>query len=287
MTAPRQAFNRGISEPKKSRLGGASQKKIGVPTRGISKSGETCFYSATVSPLVATLSYHKIGNPPLDGWLTWNYISADEFSSQLEWFQKRGWQFLSAAALLNGLNGNGDLPAKSVLITFDDAYESLLGNALPILKRFSAPAAVFAPTQFVGTTNLFDHGVEPLERIADWKTLAALEEAGISVESHGYSHRGFSSLGSLEIQQELEFSKEAIRKNLGKDSRMFAFPYGDCGADKAAMDSVIKRAGYDVAFLYGGGIFELGQTRSPLFLPRLAMGPGVNLDELIAESYHA
>ena len=237
-----------------------------------------------MSPLVATLSYHKIGNPPSDGWLTWNYISADEFSSQLEWFRKRGWHFLSAATLLDAVNGNGALPAKSVLITFDDAYESLLENALPILKRFSAPAAVFAPTQFIGETNLFDHGVEPVERIADWNTLAALEEAGISVESHGYSHRSFSSLGSLEIQQELEFSKEAIRKNLGKESRLFAFPYGDFGADMAAMGSAIRRAGYDAAFLYGGGTFELDQTPSPLFLPRLAMGPGVNLDELILES---
>jgi len=50
MTAPRQAFNRGISEPKKSRLGGASQKKIGVPTRGISKSGETCFIEQLCLP---------------------------------------------------------------------------------------------------------------------------------------------------------------------------------------------------------------------------------------------
>ena len=273
MTPTRQAFNRGISEP----------KKTGVPARGISKSGKTCINGAPVSSVVATLSYHKIGNPSLDGWLTWNYTSTEEFSAQLEWFHKKGWQFLSAAALLDALNGSRALPEKSVLVTFDDAYESLLENALPILKRFSAPAVVFAPTQFIGGTNLFDHGVEPLERIADWNTLTALEDAGISVESHGYSHRAFSSLNSLEIQQELEFSKETIRKNLGKDSRMFAFPYGDFGADKAAMDSLIRRAGYDVAFLYGGGTFELGETPSPLFLPRLAMGPGVNLDELVFE----
>jgi peptidoglycan/xylan/chitin deacetylase (PgdA/CDA1 family) len=220
----------------------------------------------------------------LDGWLTWNYTSTEEFSAQLEWFHKKGWQFLSAAARLDAVSGNGALPAKSVLITFDDAYESLLENTLPILKRFSAPAVVFTPTQFIGETNLFDHGVEPLERIADWNTLTALEVAGVSVESHGYSHRAFSSLNSLEIQQELEFSKEVIRKNLGKDSRLFAFPYGDFGADKAAMGSAIRRAGYDAAFLYGGGTFELDQTAAPLFLPRLAMGPGVNLDELILES---
>jgi len=237
-----------------------------------------------VSPVVATLSYHKIGNPPPDGWLTWNYTSTEEFSAQLGWFRQRGWEFISGADFLNALSGGGSLPEKAVLITFDDAYESLLENSLPVLKRFSAPAVVFVPTQFVGATNLFDHGVEPLERIADWKTLAALEQEGISVESHGYSHRGFSSLNSIEIQQELEFSRDAIRKNLGKNPRMFAFPYGDCGADSAAIDSAIKHAGYDAAFLYGGGAFESDQKPSPLFIPRLAMGPGVNLDELLFAS---
>ncbi len=236
-----------------------------------------------MSPLIATLSYHKIGNHRPDGWPTWNYTGTDEFSSQLEWFQQRGWEFLSASEFLSALSGQGALPGKGVLITFDDAYESLLENALPVLNRFSAPGVVFVPTQFVGSTNFFDNGVEPLEPIACWKTLAALEEGGMTVESHGCSHRGFSSLSPLEIQQELEFSKEAIRKNLGKDSRMFAFPYGDFGADRVEVDSAICRAGYDVAFLYGGGAFELAQKPEPLFLPRLAMGPGVNLDEMLLE----
>ena len=276
MTSSLQAFNRGISE---------LQKKAVAHARGIFKSDETCFYSGPVSPVVATLSYHKIGNPPSDGWLTWNYTSTEEFSAQLEWFQKRGWDFLSAAALLDALKWKEKLPAKSILITFDDAYELLLENAVPVLKRFLAPAVVFAPTQYIGETNLFDHGVEPLERIADWKTLGALEDSGVSVESHGYSHRGFSSLSQDEIEQELDFSRQAIRKNLGKDSRMFAFPYGDCGNDQAAVHSAISRAGYDVAFLYGGGVFELDQTPAPLFLPRLAMGPGVNLEKLILESH--
>lgn len=275
MTSPLQAFNRGISELHKMRH---------PLTRGISKFDETCFYKAPVFPVVATLSYHKIGNPPSDGWLTWNYISTAEFASQLEWFQKRGWDFLSASALLDGLKGKASLPPKGLLITFDDAYESLLENALPVLKRFSAPAVVFAPTQFIGETNLFDHGLEPVERIADWKTLGALEDSGVSVESHGNSHRSFSSLSQVEIDQELDFSRQAIRKNLGKDSRMFAFPYGDSGHDQTAVYAAIRRAGYDVAFLYGGGTFEPSQTPAPLFLPRLAMGPGVDLESMLLES---
>lgn len=236
-----------------------------------------------MSPVVAILSYHKIGCHRPDGWPTWNYTGTDEFSAQLEWFHRGGWKFLSALEFLSALNGHGVISEKGVLITFDDAYKSLLENALPVLNRFSAPSVVFVPTQFVGNTNLFDNGIEPLEPISCWNTLAALEEGGMTVESHGCSHRGFSSLSPLEIQQELAFSKEAIRKNLGKDSRMFAFPYGDFGADRVKVDSAIRLAGYEVAFLYGGGPFELAQKPVPLFLPRLAMGPGVNLEEMLLE----
>jgi len=259
-------------------------KKIALPARGVSNSREICLYHSSVFPVVAILSYHKIGNPPSDGWLTWNYIATEEFVSQLRWFQERGWKFISAATLLDGLNGAHPLPAKSLLITFDDAYESLLHSALPVLQRFSAPAVVFVPTHFVGETNLFDHGAEPLERIAGWETLAMLENAGVSVESHAVSHRGFSTLSESEITQELEFSRQAIGENLGRNPRMFAFPFGDTGFDQSFVHSAIQRAGYEAAFLYGGGVFSPRQEPAPLFLPRLAMGPGVELESMLLES---
>ncbi|MEI8293645.1 MAG: polysaccharide deacetylase family protein [bacterium] len=235
-----------------------------------------------MSPVVATLSYHKIGTPPSSGWQTWNYTSQDEFSGHLEWFHKRDWKFLSASELLNGLNGPGELPERGVLVSFDDAYESILENSLPILQRFDAPAVVFVPTQFVGGTNLFDHGIEPVERIADWGLLASMETAGYSIESHGASHRSFSSLSATEIENELRISREAIRMNLAKESRLFAFPYGDVGRDREALNSFLKDAGYEVAFLYGGGCFHCDPKPSPVFLPRLAMGPGVDLDEMLS-----
>lgn len=234
-----------------------------------------------MSPVIATLSYHKIGIHSSEGWPTWNYTSTDEFTEQLDWFERGGWKFISGEEFLSALSGGGTLPAKAALITFDDAYASLVSNALPVLKQFSAPGVVFVPTQFVGNTNLFDNGIEPMERIADWKSLAALEEGGVAVESHGCSHRGFSSLSAMEIEQELAVSREAIQKNLGKDSRMFAFPYGDPGTDQVEVAAAIHRAGYELAFLYGGGEFEINPPPSPRFFPRLAMGPGVILDEML------
>ena len=41
--------------------------------------------------------------------------------------------------------------AKTLAITFDDAYRSVIELALPILSRVGFVATVFAPTAFVGT----------------------------------------------------------------------------------------------------------------------------------------
>jgi peptidoglycan/xylan/chitin deacetylase (PgdA/CDA1 family) len=45
--------------------------------------------------------------------------------------------------------GNGALPARAVLLTFDDGYRDFLDFAWPLLKKYSVPAVVFLPTAFV------------------------------------------------------------------------------------------------------------------------------------------
>ena len=67
----------------------------------------------------------------------------------------------------------------------------MLEVALPILKRFDAPAVMFVPTDYIGRRNTFDAGVEPDEAICDWEDLRALADQGVSIQSHASSHRRF------------------------------------------------------------------------------------------------
>jgi len=232
-------------------------------------------------PTIAILSYHKIGAPPRDGWVTWNYVAEDIFRSHLAWFSEREWDFLSVQKFTKGLADPSTLSDRSVLITFDDAYRSILHVAFPILKEFSAPAAVFIPTSYAGGTNTFDTGFEPTEHIMDWEELATLDAAGISAESHGLSHRAFSSLSSRECHAELADSRDAIRLHLKKESRLFAFPYGDKG--QYVTPSSTQAAGYQAAFLYGGGPF-CPLDNGVAFLPRLAMGSDSDLNKMMLPS---
>ena len=160
-------------------------------------------------------------------------------------------------------------------MTFDDAYMSLRGEAVTRLRELGVPAIVFTPTDFVGDWNRFDDGTEPREEICDWDTLRELEQNGISVQSHGVSHRAFSTLSAAELTEEAVASRRLLEENLGSPVNLLAYPYGDAGNGTESAD-VLREAGYRAAFGYGGGAFSV-PAEDVYVLPRLAMGPDTDV----------
>jgi peptidoglycan/xylan/chitin deacetylase (PgdA/CDA1 family) len=84
--------------------------------------------------LVRVLTYHRIGAPP-------------EFARQMAYLAAN-YHVVSMAELLAACRGDGRLPARSLLITFDDAYRNFAEHAWPVLKRHSLPVTLFVPTAF-------------------------------------------------------------------------------------------------------------------------------------------
>ena len=226
---------------------------------------------------VAVLGFHKIGAPPAGTWETWNYVPVDRFIGYLELLNSTGWQPLDLEAFLAGLERPCSLPERSVLLTFDDGYRSMLEVAEPRLHEFGYPSVLFVPTDYVGGTNRFDAGNEPEERICDWDELRELDRRGVAVQSHGASHRAFSDLDSRQQRSELETSRALLEAKLGRDVHTFAFPYGDCGREPEATDELACGAGYRAAFLYHGGVAEL-PAAAPYRIARIPIGPDTELE---------
>ncbi len=234
--------------------------------------------------MLAILGYHRIGPPPslrpalpAGGWETWFCIPESLFAGQLRYLRDGGWQVIDVAAFLRGLTDPDSMPERSALITFDDGFRSVREFALPILRELGYPAVVFIPTEFIGGRNWFDRDWEPQEAICDWDDLRELERSGVSIQSHGVSHRQFSHLNPTEQEEELVRSKAALENGLAKPVEIFAFPYGDAGEDPQMLKSALERAGYRAACLYGGGPTGL-PIDDPYHLSRLAMGPDTDLE---------
>lgn len=226
--------------------------------------------------VVAILSYHKLGPPGPDAWDTWYYVSETTFAEHLDTLAAGGWSVVSIDALLRGLSAPETLPARAALLTFDDAYRSVYEYALPLLADRSYPAVVFAPTGFIGADSRFDAGTsEPPEALCSFEELRELNLAGISVQSHGVSHRRFSELTPTEIDEELTRSKDVLEEEIGSSVQLFAFPYGDAG-DERVVRPALERCGYRAACLYGGRPFPL--PADDLYqLPRLTLGSDTDL----------
>lgn len=226
--------------------------------------------------LLAVLSFHKIGEPPPGGWETWFFISEATFVGYLSYLEENDWQVIDLETFLRGLTAPDGLPERAALLTFDDGYQSVRRVALPWLLRFGFPAVVFVPTDFIGGRNAFDADVEPEETICGWDDLRELERGGVSVQSHGASHRAFSELDPSEQEEELRRSKAVLEAGLGKPVEVFSYPYGDSGENPREIGRAMERTGYRAACLYGGGPNSV-PIADRYHLARLAMGPDTDL----------
>jgi peptidoglycan/xylan/chitin deacetylase (PgdA/CDA1 family) len=237
---------------------------------------------------LAILGYHKIGDPPPSGWWSWFYIPEEIFAGHLSYLWEAGWQVIDLPAFLRGITTPESLPERAALLTFDDAYRSVRAVALPLLLRFGYPAVLFVPTDYIGGLNNFEAGNEPEEAICNWDDLRELERSGVSIQSHGASHRPFSELGLSGQEEELIRSKATLEAGLKKPVEVFAYPYGDGGTEPHSTVRALKRTGYRAACLYKGGPKPLGAPNhlpiiEPYRLIRVAMGPDTNLQVSLEE----
>lgn len=232
---------------------------------------------------LAILGFHKIGEPPADGWETWFYVPESTFVSYLGYLKQEGWQVVDIAGFLLGLAAPDALPERAALLTFDDGYRSFIKGALPRLLEFGYPSVMFVPTDFIGAHNSFDADDEPEEPICDWDDLRELQRLGVSIQSHGVSHRALSTLDRPAQDHEVVRSKTVLEAGLGTPVDVFAYPYGDGGmghgwrARRRELREALVRAGYRAAFLYGGGPLQF-PISDAYRVTRLAIGPDTDLE---------
>ena len=232
-------------------------------------------------PAVAVLGYHKIGDPPPGSWDTWYLVPTATFREHLALLEQDGWQVIDLATFHGALDTPEILPERSALITFDDGFQSMRGDALTVLREFGHPAVLFVPSDHVGSVNAFDADTaEPEEPLCAAADLASLAAASVSIQSHGASHRAFSTLDAAELANEVGRSKRALEAITGKAVDAIAYPYGDDGVDPAGLAVILRDAGYRSGFRYGGGPLTL-PAPDHFALPRLAVGPDSDLAAML------
>lgn len=242
---------------------------------------------------VPVLMYHSLGTEDGDNGMV---ISPERFEGHLQILHDNGYETISLSDLRAYVNGNYDIPEKSVVITFDDGYLSNYEYAYPILQKYGDKATVFAVGVTMGADTYKDTGNAIYPHFS-YEQAREMSDV-IDVQSHTYDmHRveewdiqyrdgaskldGESDSDFAEIfKADILKSKNEIMKSTGK--AVFALSYPK-GIHSTLTDACARECGFDVTMTVEEGINTVvkGLPQSLYNLKRIGMYPNITAEKLM------
>ncbi len=188
--------------------------------------------------------------------------TAGEFANHLRAIRKSGWRPVQPEAL-------SERPAgRRLLITFDDSCESHYTTALPLLREHEMCAVFFITVSEVGRPGC-----------VTWEQLREMHEAGMAVQSHGYTHGFMPGLSRRELTDELRRSRGEIQEHVGCEVTMLSFPGGRCS--RRAVD-IARECGYSLIFGSSVGVNPGGEAPVLKRVPITSRVDGARISRILS-----
>ncbi len=226
----------------------------------------SCLAALVIFPTLAFANqanvfiYHRFGE---DRYPSTN-IDVDLFEKHLRHLKESGKVVMPLSDVVERLRSGQTLPADAVVLTVDDAFDSFLQEAMPVLREYGFPVTLFVNTDGVGGPGYLD-----------WDQLRGLAAEGVEIGNHTATHdyllerndgESFSDW-QQRVAGDIERAQRAFRRELGFRPDLFAYPYGEYSPD---LVSLVKEAGFAAAFAQQSGVVS---PASDLYiLPRFPMG---------------
>lgn len=188
------------------------------------------------------------------------------FLKQMSYLNRNDYRIISIDEALKIMHSGKHLQNKYAVITFDDGYQDILTNALPILKEFNFTATVYLPTHFISEEGRFYKD----NRCLNWREAIELQSNNIEIGSHTVTHPQLISLTQQEVEIELTYSKTVIEEKLGKSCDSFSYPYAFPEANKqfvSCLRKILLKSGYHncVSTIVG----TMGEKADNFFIKRI------------------
>jgi len=213
---------------------------------------------------VPILMYHSVSDAPAASGRALSVRPA-MFAAQLRYLRQQGFGGLTFGELCQRRRDGRALPARPIVLTFDDGYADLIEEALPIMIEQGFPATVFVTTGWVRDAARYAAGTPP-GRMLSWGQVAELSSAGVEVAAHSHSHPQLDQICELRLRVELADSRRLLEDRLGHSVCSLAYPYG---YSSKRVRAVARETGYLQAAVVGNGIAAAGCD--PFGVPRLTI----------------
>jgi peptidoglycan/xylan/chitin deacetylase (PgdA/CDA1 family) len=193
-----------------------------------------------MSGTVPILCYHSISQDR-SGPLGPYTLPARLFEDHMAWVVEQGFSTMTVAGLQQSLDAGALLPARPLLITFDDGLADFLDDALGILDRRGLTATIFITT--AGTWSARPRALAGRRTLSRAEVLC-LRDAGIEIASHGHEHHQLDLRRRSDVAADLRTSKELLEDLLQLPVVSFAYPHG---YNRRATRDVVRMSGFTSA----------------------------------------
>lgn len=249
---------------------GAAKTEAAFPYRNIyeerSFEGKIELYGMTER--VPVLMYHHMLLPEDKTDENNLIVTTKEFDEQMEYLFENDYTTITTKELGLFLDGKLDLPEKSVLITFDDGYQSNYIYAYPILKKYGFKASISLIPKFM-TEKPQDFNPAKMTYLS-WQEVVSGSDV-FEYTNHTYSHVSLKGLGYKKVLEEIRNVDDILK------SKCFVYPIGHTSANS---EKVLREFGYELAFTTRGGYVNRSSDR--LHLRRQRVNAGISLRAFIS-----
>lgn len=215
------------------------------------------------------LMYHYLSEPPAGADIYRRDLSVtpEQFAAHLDRLLTEGYTTISFYQFLEYLTLGSPLPAKPVILTFDDGYRDNFVNAFPALKERGMVATFFVVTDFLD---------EERPAYLTWEMAREMLAAGMSIESHSRNHASLAGKDDDYLVWQALGSLETLQFELGVRPRFVSYPAGEYDQRTIA---VFQSAGYWAGITTVQGMDHSGER--PFELERIRVRNTTDADELI------
>ncbi len=228
-----------------------------------------CFTTPVYSALIADessaviLMYHHIATDTPDS----TSVTPENFKNHLEYLSENGFSVWSPRKTLKHLTTAKPIPDKTVVLTFDDAYQSVYYEAYPLLQEYNWPFTVFVTTDYISHSS---------KNYMSWEQLKEVQQYGADIGNHTLTHPHLIRFQPNETKQqwhariinEIEQAQELLEKKKVNPIKVLAYPYGEYNPK---LKKLLHEMDYFALGQHSGAIGVHSDFQA---LPRYPMGTG-------------
>ena len=202
---------------------------------------------------VPILVYHNLGTPPPDEPYPGLYQTDQQFTQEMAWLDQQGYQGVTLDQVMGAWFHGGTLPAKPIVITFDNGYIPQVTFAPSVLSQYGWPGVLNEITQ-----NHLDYAhIEDVLRL------------GWEVDSHSVSHPNLTAIPLAALAYQVDYSRSFLRRTFHIPVNSFCYP---SSLYSAAVIAAVKADGYTSATTEGN---QYATRADPFLLPRFEIENGL------------